>query len=71
MIILYNERNLDLISRPAMSFIKKDVYDFIKDYIYDDFDWEYETWNFNQEVVERSHFTSFPIQTKVPTETIF
>ena len=52
MLILYNERYLDLVPwhKPAMSFIKQEVYDFIKEHIYDefgwDFDWEYETMSY-------------------------
>ena len=42
MLILYNERYLDLVEEKASSFIQKEVYDFIND-LYDGFDEESET----------------------------
>ena len=75
MLILYNERYLDLLDEKASSFLTKEVYDLIHDINehlwFDEFDETSETQSFRQEVVERSRFLSFAIQTGQPTDTVF
>ena len=63
-VLLYNERFLDVQETESTSTIKSEVYDLL------DLDYEPYTSSIKQLVVERSHFKAFKINTQVKTETV-